>query len=529
MGFNNPIPALCNLKKGKVKKMNESTCFMRGQIWYWDDPIYGEKGTKQTAAIGEATLRYSRYCLIIGATDTLTQSGIMAIPCSSSMNTPYDVPIMVAKYFNEGYTYARCKELFPVHSRCLTRYVCTISDEDMKKIEGTLIHLLMPGVYDLIGKDTYQNTYGLEYDNIKYKPIAIDPDKIESTLIKFIKQHLAVGTDDDSVTAYELKDAYDQFCMIHRYDTNTDIVEFLDVFNKLLNGTTYQFINRSKFNVINYKGIRIVGNLDLNIELNNHSIIIDTDPQIIADDSNTNTTDSKAKWNDDTIMEFIKSYQEHGVEYVCEKFELKQSTANNYWYRWKNRLDNVTEKGEVAENANPVPLSESLVNIHVPPTTSIDRSISKLSNFIREYFVSMDLYSNENLKHADDMIVSECDRFDEREFYRIFGNALYHSLLYTLSITVKNGVAHMPILTESSQYLDTWYFLRRIYFDQRVSNAKNIGTLMELYKRYFPYKNTVTRDWMIYLNELLLEETKLNLSRTSIEMINCIIVDLLKM
>ena len=168
-----------------------SSTFVRGQIWYWDDPLFGRKENNQVVQNGESTIRYNRYCLIVQTTNTITSTSVLVIPCSSVNNTPHDVKIpMIHSGIHENFTYAKCRALFPVNPGCLKNYVCTLSDEMMEIIDNEIATLLFPkAIYQQLSlSDVTSDSNDLlsdsNEDNIKDNDIKISLSELDDYLGK---------------------------------------------------------------------------------------------------------------------------------------------------------------------------------------------------------------------------------------------------------------------------------------------------------------------------------------------------------
>lgn len=68
----------------------------------------------------------------------------------------------------------------------------------------------------------------------------------------------------------------------------------------------------------------------MNIEAHQH---VDGDD---CDADHTYNYDFELKWDEATIQEFMKMYEEQGVDTTAEHFSIKVSTAETYYKRWKN-------------------------------------------------------------------------------------------------------------------------------------------------------------------------------------------------
>lgn len=467
--------------------MENSCLFIRGQVWYWEDPIYGRKENKLEVSIGEAVLRYSRYCVIAQTTNTIDKSSVLVIPCSSTNHTPHDVPAPLAHIFHDNFTYARTRGIFPVHPKFLQRYICTLPKNVMKHIEVELVKLLLPSVYENMAEADIQNIFGLDMNSLvtndsipKHEPV------LEINVRSFIKDHLVKADPKDVISAYELKDAFNQYCVIHRLPFIDDIVEFLDIFTKVTNNGGYHFSDKPRFNIVEFKGLKIRGNLKLSIVMNERDIVNPDDPQ------------RPGRWNDESIDEFLTIYNRDGITAASEKFNLKPSTASNYWYRWKDKLD----KREAPE-----------VTMRLPTTIDAPKAVSKMANIIRDGLKEDNIY--ENLKEYE---ISITDQIPESNFYSCLGTCIYYSLLDFLGIRKdKTGNFFTPNLNENSKYLETWYFFDRIYHDKHVSLFKNGEMLMDAYRNHFHDQSGINSEW---LNKLKFRiGNKLNLNSDGVELI----------
>lgn len=485
--------------------MNESKTFIRGQVWFWEDPIYGSKENKQQVAIGEVTMRYNRYCIIVQSTNVIDKSSVVVVPCSSSPNTDFDVPIQLSYLFEDGYSYARVKNLFPVHPKYLTRYICTLPDDKMKEIEAEIAKMLVPSIVDILGKDGFKEIFGSDYDSNYHKPIRESANILEMHVRLFIKEHLVKSdNDEDVISAHDLKDAYDQFCVVHNFNIDTDIVEFLDMFTKLTSNNSYNFMMRSRFNIVNFKGIRLRGNIELTIDLNDQDMINPDDPQ------------KSVKWTDELIISFLNEYNENGVESASEKFGLKASTATSYWYKWKDKLEEQTAVEEEIKEEEQYEVIHTISKI--PSTRDIVRSVSKISNFIRNECKDNGLYYNGELKVRDgreSRLVYLVDAIDEKTFYSKLDIAIYYSFIDFLSVKIRQGDVYVPKLYENSRYLDTWHFFDKAFHDQRVSRNCNISNTIAAYRKCFPDRKGIEKEWIEILKRSI--ASKISLSPESID------------
>lgn len=448
--------------------MENSSLFIRGQVWYWEDPIYGRKENNINVSIGEATVRYNRYCIVAQTTNTIDRSSVLVIPCSSTNHTQHDIQAPLAHVFRDNFTYARTRGIFPVHPRFLQKYICTLPENTMKQIELKLIELLIPSMHDAIKEPEFLERFEM---NVKTPVIdndipKRDPMMCEVNIRSFIRDHIITSDMKDSISAYEMKDAFDQYCIIHNMPVIDDIVEFLDIFLKITNKANHHFHNTPKLNLLEFKGLKIKGNLKVSIIMHDKDLINPEDPQ------------RPGKWDDDSIDDFITIYNRDGAEAAAAKYDLKLSTAANYWYRWKDRLDARTPPTLVPK---------------VPTTVDTPRSISKMANIIRDTLredPSITVYNKYVLTNGANAITSS-------DFFNNIGTCVYYSLLDFLSIHKdESGEFLMPNLNENSNYLNTWHFFDHLYHDFRISTIRNGVEVMEAYRKYFPENGGIDAKWI---------------------------------
>lgn len=111
--------------------------YLRGQIWHWNDPLYGEKKDGKYIEGFDGTIRYSRYVLVVQDTDTIDTTAIV-IPISTTYREG-----SVEFYINDDKaSYARCGNITTVSTKTLDNYICTMVEDDMSKIMTQLKYML---------------------------------------------------------------------------------------------------------------------------------------------------------------------------------------------------------------------------------------------------------------------------------------------------------------------------------------------------------------------------------------------------
>jgi hypothetical protein len=151
---------------------HKTSVFIRGQVWYWEDPMYGAKQYGCDVALGEQTIRYNRYCIVIQNSDTIINNSVLVIPCSSKNSSPNDVAITLAHPCCINNTYAKVSSVFPVHPKRLTKYVCTLGTDAMDEIDAKLHQIMFSSndIIDIIDTDDEinvdENYYNSSNDSI---------------------------------------------------------------------------------------------------------------------------------------------------------------------------------------------------------------------------------------------------------------------------------------------------------------------------------------------------------------------------
>lgn len=192
--------------------MSESLRYLRGQIWHWNDPVYGKKEdcVMQIDPL-EETFRYSRYVLITQSDDLPFSDTILVIPCSSRKCYKTDIKIPIHGINHKTESYIRPERIFPVNPKTLSSYVCTISEKTMAEIEAVLVRLMLPKVFQMRDFKQYMITKDVKLD--KYKEIkSIHAEKHseqkgrkwdEEEINKYMKHYQEYGAQETAET-YEI-------------------------------------------------------------------------------------------------------------------------------------------------------------------------------------------------------------------------------------------------------------------------------------------------------------------------------------
>lgn len=149
--------------------METTMRFIRGQVWRWTDPIYGEKkdNRRKDIEVGEMTLRFNRYAIIVQDSESIDQHSILVIPCSSHKRYETDIRIDLKHVFSVTTTYAQPRKIFPAHPKMLDKYICTLPDDVMLDLELSMLTLINPSI------SSYLRNHGEEVVSSKIDDIYI--------------------------------------------------------------------------------------------------------------------------------------------------------------------------------------------------------------------------------------------------------------------------------------------------------------------------------------------------------------------
>lgn len=236
--------------------------FERGQVWYWDDPIYQAKQKGLQVEVGVAGLRYSRYVIIAQDPETAGKNMILVVPCTSKDVDPHDIEVPIDHLYKETHGYARVQSIMPVHPRTLINYICRLPDEAMKAIDAEIVKMLNPYIRKNMKESEILARFGINM-NVNTKEWYQGEKKDITTYVQmFINQRIQFTFNkQDVVSIQALKDAFDVFCIDKEIYIDCDIVEFLDRLYRQMkthvNTIGYRNDERHIFDIINFSGIKL--------------------------------------------------------------------------------------------------------------------------------------------------------------------------------------------------------------------------------------------------------------------------------
>lgn len=458
--------------------MEKSALFIRGQVWYWEDPIYSRKEAGNSIAVGESTMRYSRYVLIVQTTDTIDNMSVMVIPCSSKRCSSHDIPINVKQMYNDSCGYAKPKFMFPVHPKFLSRYICTVSDEVMSNIDAEIIRMILPS----IGSKPVElkKHFGLDINKEVSNNINTENDNVPALIKSFVRNHLVnTGKYEDNISVYKMKELFDTYCIKNNFIVDCDIVRFIEVFGDISDIANIRQLHKSKYSSVEFRGMKVVGDLKIGITLNSiddRDSISPIDPQRPG-----------GKWSEENKMRFMLVYNDRGAKAAAEFFNIKQTTAQQYYYKWK----------EESTNAAVVKVDDK-----VPSNVDIKFSISLFVNRMNEFLKRNDVYST----YAKSNSTRNNYYISKDEFYKKLSIGIYYSVFMLLSIRkdAESGDLYVPTVTPNSQFLDTWKFLDELYHDSRLSQCNDIDQVMNTYRDLHGKEKGIDKEWISKLERKLM-------------------------
>lgn len=340
--------------------------FLRGQVWYWEDPIYGKKSDNYAIDEGERTMRYSRYVLIVQSDDTIDRYGINVIPLSSQNHSTCDVPIVLS--FPSGFEntcFCKTRALFPVYPSQLKNYICTLTDETMRQIELQMMKLLLPRLMD---------------ENI-----------------------------------------------LHQAGFNIDSVNVP--------------IDDSK------------------------SFDIETEKEI------ENSVGRNKKWTDDNIRTFIYICKNKGLEVAADEFDLKESSANKYYMKWR-KMYGLENKEDDISSYN---------------TEIIIQSISSFCNMLYPNLLSK--FKEDCVESIYDEIYTPNERskgrhLDDIEFHKKLRGIIYYTFIRYMGFE-EDDDGNLVWEHQNREGFMLAFFFTKIYEEDFLSRFISVSNIVDEFRNKY--------------------------------------------
>lgn len=456
----------------------------RGQIWHWNDPIYGDKKTPEDIlpVQGENTTRYSRYVLIVQQEPR--DDAVIVVPLSTKAGkiTDYRIPIWGSKYLS--FVYVRIDRLFNVCPSQLNSYICTVDADTMKMISAELIRLLLPEVLHDECVSTILENRGLPLEMVCKDHNDEESQRNSFSMIgQFIKQHIATSLGETS--AMVVYEAYRQYCSENKYDAES-YETFVSTFCTLLH------ISKEDKS---FKNVKVVG-----ITLNPNEIVQPAElyPTIVPVPASNPKGGRKARWTTDERQKFINFSANHSTEEIAKEFKLSRASVYKYrrMFAISTNVDTADTEEEPAEEiVKPGMLMQK-----------VKQTVSTISNFIKEDMITANIYAYTN----SDLIAKQSAYISKDNFYKQISAAVYYSLLGFLEIKENyngTGLNHPApeALVASREYC---------ILEEITGYANNGQTPYQVRQKLKAESAGISQNWLDYLRDQL--SYRLNLEPANI-------------
>ena len=466
----------------------------RGQIWHWSDPIYGEHSADEQNIVGENTIRYSRYVLVVQ--DEPRDDSVMVIPLSTKSNkiTDYRIPVWSQK-FGETFSFLRIDRVFNVHPSQLDGYVCVVSDEVLKLVEAELLRLLCPSIYKDSQFSAMLLNKGLPMDQVSEDHWVDEENsnRNQFTVIgKFIKQ-MVKSVPGESTASDSIYQVYTKWCIDNNYIPPEKRSTFFDLFCILLHLTKD---TTGAYTAV-FKNIHVEGPETLPAVVTKPESKVETAPPCSKTKSSSST---KKRWDEEAREKFMKYLDNHTVAETAKKFGIATNSVYKYRKQFSNIVlvdaDMITDPSDTSKNANQI-------------MKEVRESISYLSNFIKDDLKANDAYSYT----AKDETFRSSEYMDKKEFYKKISASLYYSLMVFMEIKENSTKAFYHPNPETLYDSEAYISVSNI-----VSWARAGETPYEIRKRIKNKEGGINQNWINFLNEQL--SNRLNLTPENIASIS---------
>lgn len=387
--------------------------FERGQVWYWRDPVYGSKGDTSVmwdVPVGESVLHFSRYVLIVQATELIDTYSMLVVPLSSRRHYITDPELTLrADRALSNRSYARCKSLFSVSPMQLQYMVTKISDTEMTAIDIELARVLGIEKMSRSMSDIYQQ----------------EVDEIESQrdIVPIIDQFIddcVSRVPGNYVTASTALKLFQVYCDHFGYNNFYAVTTFLEEINDKLDLHLPLFMNLPMgrlrlegiaINIRDLDRVKIGEMIDMPVV---EEAAVDDGAEIVV----PKKKGRKARWTDESKQGFVEFYEAHGRDEACDEYGISGRTAYKYYRDFKK---------EVADIA--------IEEVEVNPTT-VAEGLLALRDYMVGYAKASGLFNSmgscvitPSKKKKNRKIRISADRF-----YHILNDAIFVSLLDALDI-----------------------------------------------------------------------------------------------
>lgn len=155
----------------------------------------------------------------------------------------------------------------------------------------------------------------------------------------------------------------------------------------------------------------------------------------------------------------------------------------------------------IHQNIPPVPMTG---DNNTPNVLSLNKSISKVSNLIKDWLHIEDAFNQVKSNIVDKKMYAE-------NFYIKIQNCVYHSLREFCGITKDDANNDLlPVAAIDSEYYQSLIFFDRMFNDRSVSYEKIPNKVMEKYRRTFADADGIQPEWVKVLQEKIISKNLLD-------------------
>lgn len=451
--------------------MQNSKLYMRGQIWYWTDPSYGDKVNNKLIELGEGGLRYNRYVMIIQDEDTIGSGPILCIPLSSKKKYGSDVPLHIAHLHDEAYSYARPRQMFSVHPAMLKDYVCTVPDGILSQIDAELAQLLLPSVTSVMSRAQLRENFGFTFTAVKESVEQPERSRLRDHIKWFAKECLKVtSSPDDVLDIYEIKDLYDAFCCVYHLPFVDDIVYFAEAFEFHMNPGSFNSTHfDGRVRHLKFRGLQIRNVPDVVIDCANSDAAKITKEHFADSIEQDVQREPRGPWTKELkqafVLEWGKCENSEDKEKVAQRYSCAVSSARHYFAKWKP-ADGETHNGPPQKSSH----------------HSKEQSPKKRYNFNRlttgDYLDAISVVVNNIVKEIMDERVLNGSKHDNKNGYDKISAAFYFSFIDVLNMDNSNkGFIPNVEAKKNIGQKRSWEALKHILKDSELDKFQNISEI----------------------------------------------------
>ena len=162
------------LRKQEARAYN---IYERGQIWWWKDPVYGDKKDGVELPIDRGRVTYSRSVLLLQ--DPITINGAkcaIVVPLSRSSKSGIEF-----EFQGNVKTYINCSSITTIHLDNLSRYMAKASEELMSEVARAITYYILPNTYNQLSEGSQLNVV-YENDVSDPEPETFEPEPVDPVL-----------------------------------------------------------------------------------------------------------------------------------------------------------------------------------------------------------------------------------------------------------------------------------------------------------------------------------------------------------